>query len=130
MWPALAIVAIPDGRRKSHHVEIPLGDDHYRLWMDKIGPYLGDWALGEGQNGMFIIQLPRYDLYCTDISTKTVSPQWRLMTFPENYTLWLHKSGDISDTRNLRMDVPLHGAPRLGPSNSRSQNYATFSIHR
>jgi hypothetical protein len=59
---------------KSHHVEILLGDDHYRLWMDKIGPYLGDWVLGEGRNGMFIIRLPRYDLYCTDVSTKTVSP--------------------------------------------------------
>jgi hypothetical protein len=43
----------------SEHVLLQSGDDLYHLWMDKIGPYLGDWVLGMSRYGMFIIQLSR-----------------------------------------------------------------------
>jgi len=91
----------------SHHIPIPFDDSDglYRLWMDKIGPYLGDWVLGKGRN---------------------VSPPWRLIRFPEHYTLWLHKTGNTADPANPRTDAYLHGAPHLGPSNSRSQNLPTI----
>lgn len=42
------------------------------------------------------------------------------MQFPENYTLWVHKSGVDTDRGNPRIDTYLYGAPHLGRSRSRS----------
>jgi len=44
----------------SEHVLLRPGDNHYRRWMDTIGPYLGDWVLGKGFYGMFVVQLPQF----------------------------------------------------------------------
>ena len=36
---------------------------------------------------------------------------WRLIDFPENYTLWVHITGDHTDPANPRTDAYLYGAP-------------------
>jgi hypothetical protein len=48
------------------------------------------------------------------------SPQWKLLKFPDGYTLWLHKSGHESDPANPRTDAYLHGAPHLGSTAGRT----------
>jgi len=84
--------------------------DVYQDWMNKIGPYLADWALG----------LPRH-----------ANPPWRLLKFPDNYTLWVHKKGVKTDRYNARIDVYLFGAPHLGPPTARSsQSQLSPSIFR
>ncbi|KAH9959825.1 hypothetical protein BC827DRAFT_442335 [Russula dissimulans] len=88
----------------SQHVLLGPGDDTYKLWMEKTGPYLGHWVLGKSLH---------------------VSPPWKLLKFPEGYTLWLHKTGSITDPANPRTDAYLHGAPHLGPHNGRSQGFPT-----
>src|SRR6266850_2426878 len=50
----------------------------------------------------------------------TASPEWKLVKFPEGYTLWLHKSGVETDPANPRLDAYLYGAPHLGPTASRT----------
>jgi len=94
---------VVDGKFSQHTLE-EQGDDTYQLWMRKIGPYLADWVLG----------LPRHE-----------NPPWRLMKFPENYSLWIQKSGVESDRGNPRIDAYLYGAPHLGPSSSRTQSNST-----
>jgi hypothetical protein len=47
------------------------------------------------------------------------------MKFPENYSLWIQKSGVESDRGNPRIDAYLYGAPHLGPSSSRTQSNST-----
>ncbi|KAH9983531.1 hypothetical protein BJV74DRAFT_952425 [Russula compacta] len=75
----------------SEHVQLPVNDRIYQLWMNKIGPYLGDWVLGKGRRA---------------------SPTWKLMKLPQGYTLWLHKTG-TRDNPVKRTDAYLHGAPHL-----------------
>ncbi|KAN0116009.1 hypothetical protein V8E52_006315 [Russula decolorans] len=82
-------------------------DKIYQSWMRKIGPYLADWVL----------HLPRHE-----------NPPWKLMKFPEHYTLWIHESGVITDRGNPRTDAYLYGAPPLGPRTSRAQT--TSAIFR
>jgi hypothetical protein len=48
------------------------------------------------------------------------------MKFPENYTLWIHKSGVVTDRGNPRHDAYLYGAPHLGRRTARSQTSATI----
>lgn len=45
-----------------------------------------------------------------DQKTHTVSPEWKLLKFPEGYTLWLHKKGVETDPANPRIDAYLYGA--------------------
>jgi hypothetical protein len=85
----------------SEHVLVPYDDHIYQLWMHKIGPYLGDWVLGKPHH---------------------VSPRWKLMRFPDNYTLWKHKKGFDTDPANPRMDPYLYGAPHLGPRTARTSH--------
>jgi len=73
------------------HVQLAMNEPIYQLWMNKIGPYLGDWVLGKGRNA---------------------SPPWKLLKFPEGYTLWLHKKGVETDPANPRIDAYLYGARR------------------
>ena len=49
------------------------------------------------------------------------NPPWKLLKFPDNYTLWIHKKGVITDRLNPRTDAYLYGAPHLGPRTARSQ---------
>ena len=59
----------------------------------------------------------------TDTKTKlTASPEWKLLKFPEGYTLWLHKTGVQADPANPRTDAYLHGAPHLGSTAGRTSN--------
>jgi len=99
------LYTIDQGGNFSQHLLIGPGHDLHRLWMDKIGPYLGHWVLGKSFHA---------------------SPPWRLLKFPEGYTLWLHKTGSITDPANPRTDAYLHGAPHLGPQNARSQGSPTI----
>lgn len=101
------------------------GDETYQLWMRKIGPYLADWVL----------QLPRHGAFSAFFSRRFVlitwpvlleNPPWKLMKFPRNYTLWVHKSGVVTDRGNPRHDAYLYGAPHLGPRTARSQTSATI----
>jgi len=94
---------IDDEGNFSVHVKISENDPLFQLWMHKIGPYLGDWVLGKGRN---------------------VSPEWKLMKFPQGYTLWLHKTGVETDPANPRTDAYLHGAPHLGPTVGRTNTHA------
>ncbi|KAF8471344.1 hypothetical protein DFH94DRAFT_674345 [Russula ochroleuca] len=79
----------------SQHEQLEMKDPIYQLWMFKIGPYLADWVLGKHTYA---------------------NPPWKLLKFPENYTLWIHKKGVETDPANPRIDAYLHGAPHLGPS--------------
>src|SRR6266567_8464000 len=54
------------------------------------------------------------------------NPPWKLMKFPKNYTLWVHKSGVVTDRGNPRHDAYLYGAPHLGPRTARSQTTSTI----
>jgi hypothetical protein len=67
--------------------------------------------------------LPRQ--VCTDnvacVPVSLENPPWKLLKFPENYTLWIHKRGVITDPLNPRLDAYLYGAPHLGPRTARSQ---------
>ena len=53
------------------------------------------------------------------------NPPWRLLKFPEGYTLYIHKSGVMTDRGNPRTDAYLYGAPHLGPSTGRAQSGLT-----
>jgi hypothetical protein len=55
-------------------------------------------------------------LALTQKKTPTASPEWKLLCFPEGYTLWIHKSGVESDPANPRVDAYLYGAPHLSPT--------------
>jgi len=89
----------------SQHVLLAKSDETYQLWMAKIGPCLADWVLGKNPEA---------------------SPPWRLIAFPDGYTLWLHKTGTRDDPGNPRTDAYLHGAPHLGPLTNRSQMSPTI----
>ena len=64
------------------------------------------------------------------MSPPTENPPWRLLKFPDNYTLWKHKKGVDTDPANPRIDVYLYGAPHLGPSTSRSYHQLAPTIFR
>lgn len=60
-------------RFSQHELQKP-GDDTYQDWMQKIGPYLADWALGLPRNGAFLCFPPAFfllpaSLYLTDNMT-------------------------------------------------------------
>lgn len=48
------------------------------------------------------------------------SPPWKLLGFPDGYTLWIHEKGVNTDPANPRMDAYLFGAPHLGPTANRT----------
>ncbi|KAI9464298.1 hypothetical protein F5148DRAFT_186266 [Russula earlei] len=99
------IRTVDDEGNFSQYSLIEIGSPLHRLWMDKIGPYLGDWVLRKNPQ---------------------TSPPWKLLKFPDGYTLWLHKTGVQTDPANPRTDAYLYGAPHLGPrTRSRSQNTIT-----
>ncbi|KAF8267434.1 hypothetical protein EI94DRAFT_1801674 [Lactarius quietus] len=77
----------------SQHVQQYKTDHVYQLWMNKIGPYLADWVLDK-RNDPTALQLP-----------------WKLIGFPEGYTLWVHLTGDHEDPANPRTDAYLYGSP-------------------
>jgi hypothetical protein len=92
-------------------------DDTYQLWMNKIGPYLGDFALGLPRRGAFLsfavaVFFSRRFVLTTRPVFTLVNPPWKLMKFPSNYTLWVNKSGVTTDRANPRHDAYLYGAPR------------------
>jgi Transcription-silencing protein, cryptic loci regulator Clr2 len=100
-------------------------DNHlYQLWMRKIGRLLADWVLQKGLYGASNgnpFYLPR--TRTNDRGKKknlTASPPWKLIRFPEGYTLWIHKSGVETDPANPRIDAYLYGAPHLGPTTGRT----------
>ncbi|KAH9046764.1 hypothetical protein EDB84DRAFT_1435312 [Lactarius hengduanensis] len=76
----------------SQHVQQFKGDPVFQLWMTKIGPYLADWVLDK-RDDPTALRLP-----------------WRLLDFPQGYTLWVHLTGDQSDPANPRTDAYLHGS--------------------
>ena len=63
-------------------------------------------------------------------SSISESPPWKLMKFPDNYTLWMHKKGVDTDPANPRIDTYLFGAPHLGPSTSRSAQQLAPTVFR
>jgi len=105
----------------SVYEEITESDNHlYQLWMNKVGPYLADWVLHKSPHGAFFFPCSFLQHVLIDGEHLTASPPWKLLKFPENYTLWVHKKGFDTDPANPRIDAYLHGAPRLGPATPRS----------
>jgi len=52
---------------------------------------------------------------CVDVEfvppeSATLKP-WKMVKFPDHYTLWVHVSGEASDPANPRTDAYLYGAP-------------------
>ncbi|KAI0265955.1 hypothetical protein BC834DRAFT_877116 [Gloeopeniophorella convolvens] len=73
----------------SQHVQIDNLDATFQHWMDVIGPYLADWVL--------------------ELDKDTKVP-WRLLKFPDGYSLWVHLKADQNDPANPRKDAYLYGA--------------------